>query len=193
MASCALPAVVPTQRRIGGSYATLFYVGGTLMIETITTAVSALRATIDLAKVAIDARDDRKLAEARSAMLDRVIDVQEACMQLQAGNAALLQEKHALAQRIRDLEQQVADTLKRRDRLAQYERTKTPAGAIVYVDKDSRTAPEGAVYACATCMENGQISPLQPIGRKLNCATHGAVTFQPAPAAALNYPPMRHF
>lgn len=163
------------------------------MIETITTAVSALRATIDLAKVAIDARDDRRLAEARSAMLDRVIDVQEACMALQAGNASLLQEKHALAQRIRDLEQQVADTLKRRDRLDQYERTKTPAGAIVYVDKESRTAPEGAVYACAACMENGQISPLQPIGRKLTCATHGAITFEPAPAAPLNYPPMRRF
>lgn len=173
-----MPAVfaisVPSHRRIYGYQTTHFYAGGTLMIETITTAVSAL-------------------AEARSAMLDRVIDVQEACMALQAGNASLLQEKHALAQRIRDLEQQVADTLKRRDRLDQYERTKTPAGAIVYVDKESRTAPEGAVYACAACMENGQISPLQPIGRKLTCATHGAITFEPAPAAPLNYPPMRRF
>lgn len=99
-------------------------------------------------------------------------------MQLQADNATLLQEKHALAQQVRELEQQISDAAQRRNRLAQYERTKTPAGAIVYVDKESRMAPDGAVYACATCMENGQISPLQPLGRKLHCATHGAVNFE---------------
>lgn len=153
------------------------------MIDSISGALSALRISVDLAKSAIDARDDRKLTEARSAMLDKIIDVQEACLRLQEANAALLQDKHSLTHAKRELEGQIAEMTRKADRLANYERLRTPVGTIVYVDKTTLDSPQGAIYACPACMDDGKISTLQPVegGGLLECIKHGAFGFNTQP------------
>lgn len=149
------------------------------MIETVTGAITALRGTMAMIRTAIDARDDKKLGEVMTAINDRIIGVQDACMRLQETNATLQQEKHTLAQEKRDLEGEIAQLRQQTDRLAKYERTRLPSGALAFVETETKGDPGGAVYACASCADNGKISTLQPTpnGTKLRCATHGDIQF----------------
>ena len=62
------------------------------MIAELSGALSALRGTFDLAKLAIDVRDGNKLNEARIAMNERLIDLTSSALALQEKQAALVQE-----------------------------------------------------------------------------------------------------
>ncbi|MGB3423821.1 MAG: hypothetical protein WBF84_06755 [Castellaniella sp.] len=150
------------------------------MIGTITSALSSLKAAVDLGKLALENRDDAKMKEARAAMLERVIDVQDACMRLQETNNALLQEKHTLAQEKRQLEERIAEVEQRAARLTGYELTHTPAGSTVYMEKGAAPGSRMAKYICATCAERGDITYLQPDPGWyfLTCPTHGNLHFQ---------------
>lgn len=145
------------------------------MIDAISGAIAGLRAAVDMTKVAVDTRDAIKIGEAKSALIERLLDVQNACLALQESNAALVQDKHLLAQEKRELEAQIVQMRDQANRLAQYERMHTPAGSIVFVDKTTKGSPDGAVYACASCMDEGKVSTLQPIfrGNQLTCPVHG--------------------
>ncbi|WP_333986545.1 hypothetical protein [Burkholderia cepacia] len=52
-------------------------------ITTVTAAIAGLKNAIDLAKTAMEARDAAKLSEAKSAMLERLIEIQSQCFDLQ--------------------------------------------------------------------------------------------------------------
>lgn len=170
----ALPVAVPAQRRIGSSHTALFYVGGTLMIDmgTITSAIGGVRAAIDLAKVAMESRDASKIAEARSTMLDRLLDVQDACMRLQEANAMLLQDKHTLAQQVRDLENQLLTATQQADQRAAYEEFEPYPGTTVLRKKGSQGTTDPGQYVCPSCMDNRKLkSHLQFNGRRASIAT----------------------
>lgn len=162
--------------RIGGSYTYRLITRETPMIESITGAVTSLRGALAMAKTAIEFRDDKKIAEAMTAINDRIMNVQDACMRLQEKNSALLQDKHTLANEKRELENQIAQLRLQTDRLAKYERVRLDSGALVFVDKDSKESEGGPVYACATCMDDHKISTLQPNqnGTALICSVHGS-------------------
>ena len=81
----------PTQRRIGGSTPPFPTLGNSDDRGTLG-ALSALRGTFDLAKLAIDVRDGNKLNEARIAMNERLIDLTSSALALQEKQAALVQE-----------------------------------------------------------------------------------------------------
>lgn len=153
------------------------------MIETVAATLAGLRTAVGLAKDAIDARDGAKLAEVKSVLIDRILDVQTACLALQETNAALIQQKATLAEEKRSLEGDLMKAREQADKLAQYERFRTPIGAIVFVDKTTKDASDDAVYACAACMDEGKVSTLQPIhsGKMLVCHTHGKFGFSVEP------------
>lgn len=162
--------------RIGGSYTYRLITRETPMIESITGAVTGLRGALAMAKTAIEFRDDKKIAEAMTAINDRIMNVQDACMRLQEKNSALLQDKHTLANEKRELENQIAQLRLQADSLAKYERVRLDSGVLVFVDKDSKESEEGPVYACTACMDDHKVSTLQPSpnGAALVCAVHGA-------------------
>ncbi|MGX9524320.1 hypothetical protein ACXHWJ_08465 [Alcaligenes nematophilus] len=153
------------------------------MIDVITSAITGLRVAVDMANVAIDSRDAIKIGEAKAVMISRLLDVQSACMALQEKNSALLQDKHTLANEKRDLEIQLLELQQQMNKLSNYERIRTPAGAVVYIDKETEGPNQEAVYACPNCMDQGQVSTLQPIykGSQLHCHTHGAFGFDSEP------------
>ncbi len=147
------------------------------MIAELSGALSALRGSFDLAKLAIDVRDGNKLNEARLAMNERLIDLTSSALALQEKQAALVQEKQALEAKIADLERQVGE-LEAWDRdLEQYERTQTQGGAIAYVDKSTRESASGPVYLCANCVADRKKTYLQPDVNRyyLECSIHGRI------------------
>lgn len=158
------------------------------MIAELSGALSALRGSVDLAKLAIDVRDGNKLNEARLAMNERLIDLTSAALALQEKQAALVQEKQALEAQITDLKRQVGD-LEAWDRdLEQYERTQTQGGAIAYVDKSTRDSASGPVYLCANCVAERKKTYLQPNEYRfwLECPTHGKIRSEKPDRSAEN-------
>ena len=123
---------------------------------TATAAITSLKTALDMLKVAIDSRDFIKLAEVRITLTDRILDVQTAFLGLQEKNASLLQDKHTLANEKRELETQLISLKEQIDKLARYERIQTPVGAIVFIDRYTKGVPDGSVYACATCIDDGR-------------------------------------
>ncbi|WP_127837612.1 hypothetical protein [Burkholderia gladioli] len=85
---------------------------------TVTATIAALKNTIDLAKGAIAARDEMKLAEMQQSINDRVIDVQNAALALQEKQSAARDEIDELKEQLRaatartaDLERAVAERM----------------------------------------------------------------------------------
>ncbi|WP_038855022.1 hypothetical protein [Bordetella trematum] len=157
------------------------------MIDAISGALGGLRGAVDLARIAIDTRDAVKLAEIRLALMDHVIDVQDACMRLQEANATLAQDKHTLANEKRELEKQVMQLRQQTAKLAGYERTRTPVGSIVFVETVTKDSSNGPIYACASCMDEDKVTTLQPIhgDTKLHCPTHGEIGFTVEPSGPI--------
>jgi len=101
---------VPAERRIGGSYATLFYVGGTLMdFSLITTAMGAISSAIDIGKTAIAVRDDSKASEVVGAMNEKLLNAQQRLFELSAAIGSLQQENFQAAQELRELREALAE------------------------------------------------------------------------------------
>lgn len=147
------------------------------MIAELSGALSAVRGTFELAKLAIDVRDANKLNEARLAMHERLIDLTSSALALQEKQAALVQEKQTLEAQIADLKRQVG-CLEAWDRdLEQYERSQTQGGAIAYVDRSTRDSANGPVYLCANCVAERKKTFLQPDASRywLHCSKHGAI------------------
>lgn len=78
-----------------------FKTGNYMPIMTVTAAIAGLKNTIDLAKAAVAARDDLKLAEMQQSINDRVIDVQNAALALQEKQAAARDEIDELKEQLR--------------------------------------------------------------------------------------------
>ncbi|WP_175974603.1 hypothetical protein [Burkholderia sp. BCC1047] len=68
---------------------------------TVTAAIAGLKNAVDLAKAAVAARDELKLAEMQQSINDRVIDVQNAALALQEKQAAARDEIDELKEQLR--------------------------------------------------------------------------------------------
>lgn len=152
------------------------------MLDAVAGAFQALRTATDMIQLAVDARDAAKLADAKSAMLARIIDAQSAYFNLASQITTCMQAKHALERRVNELEKQLEDLADQKQKMAEYELVQTPGGAVVFVHKPSKDAVEGPIYACATCMERGEITYLNsnPARTLLQCVIHGQVVLRDA-------------
>jgi hypothetical protein len=72
-------------------------------IMTVTAAIAGLKNAIDLAKAAVAARDELKLAEMQQSINDRVIDVQNAALALQEKQSAARDEIDSMKDEMRTL------------------------------------------------------------------------------------------
>lgn len=158
------------------------------MIAELSGALSALRGSLDMAKLAIDVRDSNKLNEARLAMNERLIDVTSSALALQEKQAALVHEKQALEAQIADLKRQVGEHEAWDRDLENYERTQTEGGAIAYIDKSTRNSASGPVYLCANCVAERKKTFLQPDQYRfwLECSSHGKIRSERPDTSAEN-------
>lgn len=150
------------------------------MFGAASVTITSLKTALDMFKVAVDTRDFIKLAELKIDLTDRILDVQTAFLELQEKNASLLQDKHTLANEKRELETQLMNLQQHIDKLAKYERFRAPSGTLLFVETESKNSPDGPVYACAACMDEGKISTLQPTGPGIQffCYTHKKIPFE---------------
>ncbi|MCP3713559.1 hypothetical protein M3I54_43180 [Paraburkholderia sp. CNPSo 3274] len=120
-------------------------------------ALSGLKSAIDLAKSAIAARDDAMLAQARSEMLEHVIDVQSECFELQPTNQRLLAEaqaagtrENALKAELQQIQNHTADITNN------YEFRVGGTGSSYYEAKTPDPASNARAYLCANCAASGK-------------------------------------
>jgi hypothetical protein len=125
-----------------------------VVMTTISVALSSLKTSVDVARTAIAVRDDVKLAEATQALNDRIIDVQNAALQLQEKQAAardeidsVKDEARLLRKRILELEQQKTDR-------AKYRLHELTEGVFVLAQTEPGGSAEPVHYLCQSCMDN---------------------------------------
>jgi hypothetical protein len=95
---------------------------------------------------------------------------------LAAQNVALAsQEKQtALAERVRELEEKVAQSEGYKTQLDRFQlHAFKDTGALAYTLKPGMERGEPPHYLCAACVDKRQISKLQPIGHTLKCPSCG--------------------
>lgn len=118
-------------------------------------AIGSLKATVDLARTAVAARDDAKIAAATQALNDRIIDVQNAALHLQEKQSTARDEIEALKDEARQLRAQIADLEKKRNDRSRYRLHEFPGqGTFVLALDESVDGAGPAHYICQPCMDN---------------------------------------
>jgi DNA-directed RNA polymerase subunit RPC12/RpoP len=81
----------------------------------------------------------------------------------------LSHEDWALAERVRELENQIAEIEDWKNQIQRYALFQFPTGALAYALKSGCENGEPMHYLCTSCMDKKQRSTLQPNGRYLRC------------------------
>jgi hypothetical protein len=126
-------------------------------IVAIATTLTALRTSLDLTKGAIDARDKAKLAELTQVMNERILDVQNAALDLQGKMFAATSEISSLEDRERQLKAENAQLTAQAAERDKYRLHELSEGVFVLAYKSEApdgTATEPAHYLCQPCMDN---------------------------------------
>ena len=119
--------------------------------------IKALKTAFDIAKEAKDLTDT-------TAMRSKIIEMQSLIMDAQA-SAIDAREGHATqVERIRQLEEEVADLKAWGREKSRYEMKRPWAGATVYALKESESAGEPQHWLCANCYTQGKKSFLNTVG-----------------------------
>ncbi|KVN17942.1 MULTISPECIES: hypothetical protein [unclassified Burkholderia] len=103
-----------------------------MAILTVTAAIAGLKNTIDLAKAAVAARDELKLAEMQQSINDRVIDVQNAALALQEKQAAARDEIDELKEQLRTANAKLGDLERALGERAEYKLHAVSERGFVY-------------------------------------------------------------
>ncbi|WP_227459668.1 hypothetical protein [Cupriavidus pauculus] len=126
-----------------------------MVIATISATLSSLKASVELARSAIALRDDAKLAEATQALNDRIIDVQNAALQLQEKQSAARDEIDSLKDEARELRARVAELEQKRILRSNYKLHELCEGSFALAPVGpAGQATEPMHYLCQTCMDN---------------------------------------
>lgn len=125
-----------------------------MVVATISATLASLKTSVDLVRTAVAIRDDAKLAEATQSINDRIIDIQNAALQLQEKQSAARDEIEALKDDARQLRAHVADLEQRRNERAQYRLHEFPVGVFVLARLESEDMTDPMHYLCQPCMDN---------------------------------------
>jgi chromosome segregation ATPase len=137
---------------------------------TVTATIAAVRASIDAVKAAVKMRDDRLVESILQEMNSKISSVQAAYMALQEKHAAMTDSERDLKSKLRELEDQASD-------FANYEKSWTEHGGLLYRDKSIAADAQHQLYLCANCMAAKVKTFLQPVddGLFLHCNIHGRI------------------
>lgn len=132
------------------------------MYAEIVAAIQGTKTAIDLVKATNGLSNYSELLGAVTAVQMKLTD---------AVSAALAsQEKQAsLAERVRELEKQLAEVDDWRNQISRYSLFKFPTGALAHALKAGMEDGQPMHYLCTSCVDKKKISTLQPNGRFLRC------------------------
>lgn len=126
-------------------------------VSTISAALSAARSTLDLAKSAIAARDDAKLAEVLKALNDEIIGAQNTSRDLLGQMRAADEQINSLMDRERELHKELTELKTRATERTKYRHHEMSPGVFVLA-RNAETLDGGTVdpahYLCQPCMDN---------------------------------------
>lgn len=123
-------------------------------LTAIGAALASLKAAKDIAQAMIGLRD-------AAAFQSKMIEFQSAILDAQASAFSANEERSSLIERIRDLENEMAD-LKAWDKEARrYELTEVAARVFVYALKSNAQGSEPSHWICPSCYQKRQKSILQ--------------------------------
>ncbi|WP_157379611.1 hypothetical protein [Burkholderia ubonensis] len=126
-------------------------------IMTVTAAIAGLKSAIDLAKAAVAARDEMKLAEMQQSINDRIIDVQNAALSLQEKQSDARDEIDALKEELRTAKSKIADIERARTERDKYILHAVGTGRFAYALKEEAVGitvnGEPRHFICQPCFD----------------------------------------
>lgn len=104
-------------------------------------------------------------------LLTAVSTVQEKLSQALVSNLESAEKQAALAERVRELEKQIAEVENWERQMQRYVLFEFSTGALAYAIKPGMEQGEPLHYLCASCVDKKQKSTLQPVrdGHNLRC------------------------
>jgi hypothetical protein len=130
---------------------------------------SEIAAAIQSAKTAFDLVKATQGLSNYSQLLTAVTEVQIKLTDAIASELASQEKQAALAERVRELEKQIADVEDWRSQIQRYMLIEFPTKALAYALKPGMENGEPLHYLCTACVDKRKKTTLQPDGRFLNC------------------------
>jgi Zn finger protein HypA/HybF involved in hydrogenase expression len=131
------------------------------MYSEITTAIQSAKIAIELVKATHGLSN-------YSELLTAVTDVQMKLTDAIASGLASQEKQAALAERVRELEKQLAEIEGWNSQIQRYTLFQFPSGALAYALKEGMEN-EPMHYLCTACVDKKKKTTLQPSGRMLHC------------------------
>lgn len=132
------------------------------MFTEITAAIQSAKTAINLVKAAHGLSN-------YSDLLTAVTDVQIKLTDAIASELASQEKQAALAERVRELEKQIADIADWKSQMQRYALFEFPTGALAYALKPGMENGEPIHYLCTACVDKKKKTTLQPHGSFLHC------------------------
>ena len=132
------------------------------MYSEITGAIQSAKIAIELIKAAHGLSN-------YSELLTAVTDVQMKLTDAIASGLASQEKQAALADRVRELENQLAEIECWNSQIQRYALFQFPSGALAYALKAGMENGEPLHYLCTACVDKKKKTILQPSGRQLHC------------------------
>jgi hypothetical protein len=136
-------------------------------LALIQSAISGLKTAGDIAKSFLELKS---IADIQG----KVIELQSAILAAQSSALAAQSDQASMAQRIRDLEEEVARVKEWAKQKQRYALHKFPSGAFAYALKPESADTEPVHYICAQCLNKGkktilQEAPAEDLGTAMTC------------------------
>jgi len=132
------------------------------MYAEIVAAIQGTKTAIDIVKATNGLTNHSELLGAVTAVQIQLTDAVTAALASQEKQAAL-------ADRVRELEKQVAEVEDWRHQMSRYSLFQFPTGALAHALKAGLEGGQPMHYLCTSCVDKKQMSTLQPHGRLLLC------------------------
>ena len=132
------------------------------MYSEITAAIQSTKTAIELVKAAHGLSNYSELLTAVTAVQIKLTDAI-------ASELASQEKQAALAQRVRELEKQIAEIEDWKSQIQRYALFQLPTGALAYALKPGQENGEPMHYLCTACVDKKKKTTLQLSGRFLHC------------------------
>lgn len=132
------------------------------MFTEITAAIQSARTAFELVKAAHGLSN-------YSELLTAVTDVQMKLTDAIASGLASQEKQATLAERIRELEKQLAANEDWQCQTQRYALFQFPTGSLAYALRNGMENGEPMHYLCTACMDKKKKTTMQPSGRHLHC------------------------
>lgn len=130
---------------------------------------SEIAAAIQSSKIAIDLVKAAHGLANYSELLTAVTSVQEKLTDAIASELASQEKQAVLAERVRELERQLAEIADWKSQVQRYALFQFPTGALTYALKPGMENGEPMHHICTACVDKKKKTTLQPQGRFLHC------------------------